>query len=304
MVRLKVKSVHHIVRSIHTQFQENAEEPVQLSILHSMVATRFPRSNISVIATSCPVTDVFPNVRVKRVGKKVLLPSLAQLCSWNLQWNETGEQLLSWKLTCKKRVPAESEVQSTAQYQQLLCSEVDSAVCSRQMLLHGPDTVERFAEFSMSAVITELQASCPPLYQLVQQLGCTPRNARDGLSTRRRAERSHGSLYSSECTVCKGEGTAVNDQSDAGRKGNRQTGIYMYIHVKYAHMYTNHSKEYNYAHIYTLYIYFMLQAMTLLNHAGVCMSYTATWDHLLCRHCAGLSNECYIGFYIGYTGMA
>ena len=28
-------------------------------------------------------------------------------------------------------------------------------------------------------------------------------------------------------------------------------------------------------HTYTLYIYFMLQAMTLLNHAGVCMSYTA-----------------------------
>ena len=80
----------------------------------------------------------------------------------------------------KKRVPAESEVQSAAQYQQLLCSEVDSVVCSRQMLLHGPDTVERFEEFSMSAVITELQASCPPLYQLVQQLGCTPRNARDG----------------------------------------------------------------------------------------------------------------------------
>ena len=76
-----------------------------------------------------------------------------------------------------ERVPAESKVQSAAQY---LCSEVDSAVCSRQMLLHGPDTVERFAEFSMSAVITELQASCPQLYQLVQQLGCTQRNARDG----------------------------------------------------------------------------------------------------------------------------
>ena len=43
--------------------------------------------------------------------------------------------------------------------------------------MHSPDTVERFAEFSMSAVITELQASCP---QLVQQLGCTQRNARDG----------------------------------------------------------------------------------------------------------------------------
>ena len=193
----------------------------------------------------------------------------------------------------KKRVPAESEVQSTAQYQQLLCSEVDSAVCSRQILLHGPDTVERFAEFSMSAAITELQASCPQLYQLVQQLGCTPRNARDGCLP---DEELKGVM--AVCTLLNArsarvEGTAVNDQFDAGRKGNRQTGIYMYIHVEYAHMYTNHSKEYNYAHIYTLYIYFMLQAMTLLNHSGVCMSYTATWDHLLCMHGAGLSNECY-----------
>ena len=49
------------------------------------------------------------------------------------------------------------------------------------------------------------------------------------VSTRRRAERSHGSLYSSECTVCKGEGTAVNDQSDAGHKGNRQTGTCTYM---------------------------------------------------------------------------
>ena len=193
----------------------------------------------------------------------------------------------------KKRVPAESEVQSTAQYQQLLCSEVDSAVCSRQILLHGPDTVERFAEFSMSAAITELQARLSSTVPTSTAARMHSEECERWLSTRRRAERSHGSLYSSECTVCKGEGTAVNDQFDAGRKGNRQTGIYMYIHVEYAHMYTNHSKEYNYAHIYTLYIYFMLQAMTLLNHSGVCMSYTATWDHLLCRHCAGLSNECY-----------
>ena len=130
----------------------------------------------------------------------------------------------------KKRVPAESEVQSAAQYQQLLCSEVDSAVCSRQMLLHGPDTVERFAEFSMSAVITELQASCPQLYQLVQQLGCTPRNARDDCLPDEELKGVMAvCIYSSECTVCKGEGTAVNNQSDAGRKGNRQTGTCTYM---------------------------------------------------------------------------
>ena len=53
---------------------------MQLSTLHSMVATRFPGSNISVIATSRPVTDVFPNVRVKRVGKK----------SVNSRWHRTA----------------------------------------------------------------------------------------------------------------------------------------------------------------------------------------------------------------------
>ena len=152
-----------------------------------------------------------------------------------------------------ERVPAESKVQSAAQYQQLFCSEVDSAVCSRQMLLHGPDTIEHFAEFSMSAVITELQASGPQLYQLVQQLGCTPRNARDG---RLPDEELKGVM--AVCTLLNArsarvEGTAVNDQSDAGRKGNRQTGISCTYMYDYAHIYTNHSKEYR-THRYTVHI--------------------------------------------------
>ena len=138
----------------------------------------------------------------------------------------------------KKRVPAGSEVQSAAQYQQLLCSEVDSAVCSRQMLLHGPDTVERFAEFSMSAVITELQASCPQLYRLVQQLGCTQRNARGG---RLPDEELKGVM-----AVC----TLLNARS-ARVKGlqlmislmlvARATGRQVHVHtcIEYAHIYTN-----------------------------------------------------------------
>ena len=73
-----------------------------------------------------------------------------------------------------------SEVQSAADYRVSLCAEIDDAVCSRQMLLHGPDTVEHFEQFSMSAVIAELQSSCPEMYKLVQQLGSTQRNARDG----------------------------------------------------------------------------------------------------------------------------
>ena len=73
-----------------------------------------------------------------------------------------------------------SEVQSAADYRQRLCAEIDNVVCSQQMFQHGPDTVERFEQFSMSAVIAELQSSCPELYKLVQHLGSTQRNVRDG----------------------------------------------------------------------------------------------------------------------------
>ena len=53
-------------------------------------------------------------------------------------------------------------------YQQSLSEEIEEAVCSREMLLHGPDTVERFEQFSMSTIISELQSSCPQVYKLIQ----------------------------------------------------------------------------------------------------------------------------------------
>ena len=59
----------------------------------------------------------------------------------------------------------------------------------------------------------------------------------------------------------------------------RQVYTCPYIY-EYAHIYTNHSKEYR-THRYAVHIHFTLQSMTLLIHDGVCMSYTATWEHLL-----------------------
>ena len=54
--------------------------------------------------------------------------------------------------TLKKTVQAGSvsSVQSAAEYQHILSSEINSAVGLRAMLLHGPDTIEHFAEFSMT----------------------------------------------------------------------------------------------------------------------------------------------------------
>ena len=77
--------------------------------------------------------------------------------------------------TFKKTVQG-SIVQSVAEYQHIL--SIDNAVGSRAMLLHGPDTVEHFAEFSMSAIIAEIQDTCPLVHELVHQLRRTQRNAR------------------------------------------------------------------------------------------------------------------------------
>ena len=78
------------------------------------------------------------------------------------------------------------------------------------MLVHGPDTIQRFEEFSMSRLIDELQSYCPELYEPVQQLG---RNARaDTLPD----EELKGNLHPSKCTICKGERFAADDKSDGG----------------------------------------------------------------------------------------
>ena len=74
------------------------------------------------------------------------------------------------------------------------------------MLLHEQDTVECFEQFSMSAVIAELQSSCPEVYKQVQHLGSTQRNARDGvlpdeeLKLLTHCNTLLSFLYSSTCT--------------------------------------------------------------------------------------------------------
>ena len=57
------------------------------------------------------------------------------------------------------------------------------------------------------------------------------------------------------------------------RATGRQVNIQVYTHV--------HALCIPYMHVVYVHVCVLLQAMTLLNHAGVCMNYIATWDHLL-----------------------
>ena len=86
--------------------------------------------------------------------------------------------------TLEIEVDKRSEFQGAADHQESLCAEIYICTCTCIMLcvhgrcyyIHGPDSVKRFKQFSMSAVIAELQSSCPEVYKPVQQFGNTQRN--------------------------------------------------------------------------------------------------------------------------------
>ena len=102
---------------------------------------------------------------------------------------DPNQLLVELQLEREKRMALEQEVamlkehldQGSGAVVQLLQSEIDQAVSLKQTVMHGPDTLERFQEFSMGTVIEELKASCPKLYSLLKQLGNTDRNAREGV---------------------------------------------------------------------------------------------------------------------------
>ena len=114
-------------------------------------------------------------------------------------------------------------------------------MCSQE---HGPDTVERFEQFSMSAVISELQSDCPELYKL----GSTQRNARDGarpdeelkavmalctLLNARSARTKGLQLMVSLMLVARATGRQVGIYTCTIRYAYRYMHVVYYIHVEY-----------------------------------------------------------------------
>ena len=90
-----------------------------------------------------------------------------------LQTEREKREALEHEVHILKRKLEERSVVNSAK--QTLFSEIDSAVLSRHLLLHGPDTIDGF---SMSSVIAELKATCLEVYSLVPQLS-TQRYATD-----------------------------------------------------------------------------------------------------------------------------
>ena len=98
-----------------------------------------------------------------------------------LQTERDKEQLLRWKLVFSRRGLRQchrlrvQQITSTNSVPRLM------VLCRHRTHYCMVLTVEHFHDFSMASVIAELQATCPEVYSLVQQLGSTQRYEKDGV---------------------------------------------------------------------------------------------------------------------------
>ena len=175
---------------LRSEFQENPNESIEFSDLHSMLLEAFPGSTCSCSsAVSHLVQAAFPNARSKRVGQQRVTRLVGIQKRQPTPQIDPDQLLVELQLERERRIALEQEVsmlkeqldQGSGAVVQLLRSEIDQAASLKQTVMHGPDTLEWFQEFSMGTVIEELKASCPNVYSLQKQLADTDRNAREGV---------------------------------------------------------------------------------------------------------------------------
>ena len=209
-------------------------------------------------------TSAQPSVSRTSASLSASVTSVSDLTLELQQEREKREALELEVSVLRKRLAEKATAESSVDYKQKLSSEISDPVLSRNILLHGPDTVEHFDDFSMTAVIATLKATCPEVYSLVQQLGSTQRYARDGVLP---DEELKGVM-----AIC----TLLNARSSWVKGLQLMISLMLVARAsgRQVMWFTLHIQTYTWMLILT-------QTMTLLNHAGVCMSYTATWDHLL-----------------------
>ena len=154
---------------------------------------------------------------------------------------------------------------SSSSSSQLSC-EFLSLLKPEHAVYHGPDNIIHFKSFNVDTVIAEMRDFAPNLYGLLKSMG-KGTSTNDGTQLYRRCESGHFPQHSVEVSIGQSSRSSAAHNSDAIiSKINKQTGkkshynfICTYILLKY-----------NYFH----------QAITVLNHAGVCVSYQTAWKYL------------------------
>ena len=147
--------------------------------------------------------------------------------------------------------------------------------CGNQSSL-GPVTIDQLSNVSIDDILLEVQNHAPLLYALFQQVVHTSRNICDRQST----------LPVKEMKALMSLCTLINARS------NRFKGMQLLLSMMLIARATNkqvhtaivpikaHPAHRVHVHVLVPELLHM-QAMRVFNHAGVCLSYDGTWQHLL-----------------------
>ena len=94
-----------------------------------------------------------------------------------LELEQAKSELLQKQVqTLEARVLELERIQATSFCPELLAQQVQHVLQPGLQVFDGPDSLEHFSNFSVDAVIAELQTNAPDVYRLFMTLGATSRN--------------------------------------------------------------------------------------------------------------------------------
>ena len=150
----------------------------------------------------------------------------------------------------------------------VLDSQLQALMNSSHSAYHGPDTVPHFESFSVDSVITELRTHCPDVFRLLNTLGRVDRceDPSNAQVTQLKSIISLLTLLKCRSVKVLGVQLLLSFMLIA-RATSKQ--------VKLFYSKTTCTCIYN---IFFTYIH--AQAISVLNHSGVCVSYNTAWKYL------------------------
>ena len=243
---------------------------VKFSDVHESLTAQFPSDRVSAIACSTAVQEAFPHSQKKRIGKERqhyitgIEKAVQQQSSDPMQILQAENEQLSIKVQQLEARIQELEAKNVPSISShLLAQQMDSLLQHGHHIIHGPSTPDHFHGFSMEAIIDDIRTSAPSVYQLFLHLGDTGRNVIGETSAEQRK------AIMSLCTMLNARSQKVNGMQLLlslmliARATSKQVST---INIRFGVVY--------------LIVSCTSQAITVLNNAGVCMSYRMSWEYL------------------------
>ncbi len=276
--------------------EEGSSPKIKFSTVQSAYCSE-TGAGVSDYSLSRAVSKVFPHATAKRIGKKrvtyihgiqstapaSMLPPTTEdvaqegkaqedIAQEGVAQVQSDVQRLRQLNTELQRKVEDLEYKIAAMEQQAtytteLTTQMFTMMQRGTCIASGPDTQEHFENFSLDAVIAELKAHAPSLYQLFLELGDVRRVARDDSDAITvQTMKATASLW-----------TLLNARSSRVKGFQLLMGLMLVARATSRQV---RMRQFSSCCIRQFVIALSVQAMEVLNYTGVCMSYHATWGYL------------------------